>query len=102
MQIFGLAGMVCFGAGGVLSICLAYQKLFHGAALSDRPLLLLGVLLIVIGIQLASIGLVADVLTRTYFESQKKPSYYVRKVVRSEGTILGAAPSVRQVVEPMQ
>lgn len=102
MQIFGLAGLVCFGLGGIISLVLAFQKLVHGAPLSDRPLLLLGVLLIVVGIQLASIGLVADVLARTYFESQKKPSYYVRKVVRSGGTSLGASPSVRPVVEQLQ
>jgi hypothetical protein len=84
MQIFGLAGFLCFAAGSLLSAYLAVQKLAYGAPLAERPLLLLGVLLIVVGVQLASLGLVADVLARTYFESQKKPSYYVRTVLRSE------------------
>jgi hypothetical protein len=84
MQIFGLAGFVCFGAGAVVSAWLAFQKLAHGAALAERPALLLGVLLIVVGVQLVSLGLVADVLARTYFESQKKPSYHVRSIVRGE------------------
>jgi glycosyltransferase involved in cell wall biosynthesis len=84
MQIFGLAGFLCFMAGAVLSAYLAVQKLIYGSPLAERPLLLLGVLLIVVGVQLVSLGLVADVLARTYFESQKKPSYYVRQVVRSE------------------
>ena len=53
-------------------------------ALAARPLLLLGVLLIVVGLQLISLGLVADVLTRTYYESQHKPPYYLRRVVRSQ------------------
>ncbi len=86
MQIFGLAGFLCFMAGAVLSAYLAVQKLVYGSPLAERPLLLLGVLLIVVGVQLVSLGLVADVLARTYFESQKKPSYYVRQVVRSEAT----------------
>jgi glycosyltransferase involved in cell wall biosynthesis len=85
MQIFGLAGFVCFGIGSLVSAWLAVQKVVYGASLAERPALLLGVLLIVVGIQLASLGLVADVLARTYFESQKKPSYYVRSVVRGDG-----------------
>jgi glycosyltransferase involved in cell wall biosynthesis len=95
MQIFGLAGFVCFGAGIVISACLAFQKLAYGSALAERPMLLLGILLIVVGVQLASLGLVADVLARTYFESQKKPSYYVRRVVRGAGQLASTPePSV--------
>jgi hypothetical protein len=89
MQIFGLAGFVCFGLGSCISAWLAIHKLVYGTPLSERPMLLLGILLIVVGIQLASLGLVADVLARTYFESQKKPSYYVRSVVRGQ---VGALP----------
>ena len=91
MQIFGLAGFVCFAMGGLISAWLAFQTLAHGAVLADRPMLLLGVLLIVVGIQLVSLGLVADVLARTYFESQKKPSYYVRSVIRGEASSPAAA-----------
>jgi glycosyltransferase involved in cell wall biosynthesis len=87
MQIFGLAGFVCFAAGAVTSAWLAFHRIFYGTPLSERPLLLLGVLLIVVGIQLASLGLVADVLARTYFESQKKPSYYVREIVRGSTAV---------------
>jgi hypothetical protein len=101
MQIFGLAGFVCFGAGLLVSAWLAVQKVVYGAALAERPALLLGVLLIVVGIQLASLGLVADVLARTYFESQKKPSYYVRSVVRGDGAP-GSAPDVRGAVASLQ
>jgi glycosyltransferase involved in cell wall biosynthesis len=86
MQIFGLAGFICFAAGAFISAWLAFSRLVYHTPLAERPLLLLGVLLIVIGIQLVSLGLVADVLTRTYFESQKKPSYYVRQVVRHDGS----------------
>jgi glycosyltransferase involved in cell wall biosynthesis len=89
MQIFGLAGFICFGVGACISAWLAFHKLVYGTPLAERPALLLGILLIVVGVQLASLGLVADVLARTYFESQKKPSYYVRCVVRGQA---GALP----------
>jgi hypothetical protein len=94
MQIFGLAGVICFLAGVGISMWLAFQKLVHHAALGERPMLLLGILLIVVGIQLASLGLVADVLARTYFESQKKPSYYVRTVVRGVRALDDVAANV--------
>jgi len=78
MQVFGFGGMVSLGAGFALCAWLAVEKLAFHARLSDRPLLLLGVLLIVVGLQLVSLGLVADVVSRTYHESQDKPPYYVR------------------------
>jgi glycosyltransferase involved in cell wall biosynthesis len=91
MQIFGLAGLMCFAAGTLISAWLAFRRLAYGEALAERPMLLLGILLIVVGVQLASLGLVADVLARTYFESQKKPSYYVRSVVQGDGFMPPAA-----------
>jgi glycosyltransferase involved in cell wall biosynthesis len=84
MQVFGLGGILsaCFGTG----ICgwLAVDKLVNGASLANRPLLLLGALLIVVGIQLLSTGLVADLLARTYYESQDKRAYVIRREYRAE------------------
>jgi glycosyltransferase involved in cell wall biosynthesis len=78
MQVFGLAGLAVLALGTGISGWLAVDKLVFKASLADRPLLLLGVLLIVVGIQLLSLGLVADVVSRTYHESQDKRPYYVR------------------------
>jgi len=78
MQVFGLAGLVSLGAGFAVCAWLAFAKIFYHARLSDRPLLLFGVLLIFVGLQLLSLGLVADVVSRTYHESQNKRPYYVR------------------------
>lgn len=78
MQVFGLGGLVSLFAGLGLCAWLALEKLAFHAKLSERPLLLLGVLLVVVGLQLLSLGLVADVLSRTYHESQNKRPYYVR------------------------
>jgi glycosyltransferase involved in cell wall biosynthesis len=78
MQVFGFAGLLGLGLGLGLCSWLAFDKIVFHARLSDRPLLLLGVLLIVVGLELLSLGLVADIVSRTYHESQDKRPYYVR------------------------
>ena len=56
------------------------QRQFFSVPLSDRPLLLLAILLIFIGIQFVSIGLIGELQARTYHETQEKPVYYVKEV----------------------
>jgi glycosyltransferase involved in cell wall biosynthesis len=90
MQVFGLAGLASLGMGILMCAWLVIEKLFFSARLSDRPLLLLGVLLIVVGVQLLSLGLVADVISRTYHESQGKKPYYVRERVMGPGSTRAA------------
>jgi glycosyltransferase involved in cell wall biosynthesis len=80
MQVFGLLGLLLFVAGLGTSGWLAVEKLAFGHTLSDRPLLLLGVLLIVVGVQLLSLGLLADIVSRTYHEAQNRRPYFVREV----------------------
>jgi glycosyltransferase involved in cell wall biosynthesis len=96
MQVFGFAGLLSLFSGVALCAWLAVEKLLFHAPLADRPLLLLGILLIVVGIQLLSLGLVADVVSRTYHESQGKPPYYVREVIAGPGH----RPSLAAVPEP--
>jgi len=93
MQVFGLAGIASFTAGAVIAAFLTYGKLVHGHELADRPLLLLAVLLILVGVQLLSLGLVADLVARTYHESQGRPPYHVRRWING-GTkaLTSAAP----------
>ncbi len=105
MQVFGLAGLVSLFAGFAICVWLAIEKIAFHKALADRPLLLLGILLVVVGIQLLSLGLVADVLSRTYHESQGKRPYYVRDVVRGGGhrpsppALKDPAPSAASVLQ---
>jgi glycosyltransferase involved in cell wall biosynthesis len=80
LQIFGLVGGVMLLGGLVVSTYLAYLRLFGYSSLSNRPLLLLGVLLIFTGVQLITIGLLAELQSRTYHESQDKPVYVIREV----------------------
>jgi len=84
IHVFGTLGFVSGSLGGLLAIILTFQRQLYGVPLSDRPLLLLAVLLIFVGVQFVTIGLVAEMLARTYHESQDKPTYYIRKIVRRD------------------
>jgi glycosyltransferase involved in cell wall biosynthesis len=80
LQIFGLIGVTMGLVGGVISGWLAYQRLIEAESLSNRPLLLLGILLISTGFQLVTLGLLAEIQARTYHESQNKPIYAIREI----------------------
>jgi hypothetical protein len=80
LQIFGLLGLCAFGLGVVITGWLGYVRLFQGQGIADRPLLLLGMMLLFIGVQLVTFGLLAELLTRTYYESQNKATYVIREV----------------------
>jgi glycosyltransferase involved in cell wall biosynthesis len=83
LQIFGLIGLPMGLIGAGISGWLAYQRLFGYQSIADRPLLLLGILLIFTGLQLVTIGLLAEMQARTYHESQDKPTYVIREVRES-------------------
>jgi hypothetical protein len=94
IQLFGLVGVVCAGAGLSLTGYLGFQRIFLGVPLSGRPVVLLAILLAVVGVQFVSIGLLGEMLVRTYHESQAKPIYRVREVVEltSEDSAAMRAP----------
>jgi glycosyltransferase involved in cell wall biosynthesis len=81
IQVFGLMGLVSGGLGTVIALIMTIQRQFFNVPLSDRPLLFLAVLLIFIGIQFVTLGLIAELQARTYHESQNKPIYHVREVI---------------------
>jgi glycosyltransferase involved in cell wall biosynthesis len=81
IQIFGLLGLLTGGAGTLLAAVLSYQRIVQGVPLANRPILLLAVLLVVVGFQFVSIGLLGEMLVRTYHESQRKPVYTVREIL---------------------
>jgi glycosyltransferase involved in cell wall biosynthesis len=84
IQLFGLMGLVCGGAGGLLTAYLGFQRLFLGVRLANRPIVMLAILMVVVGVQFVSLGLLGEMLVRTYHESQAKPIYRVREVVEGE------------------
>lgn len=83
LQIFGLVGGGMLAAGLVVTAYLAYVRLFGFQSIANRPLLLFGVLLIFTGVQLVTIGLLAELQSRTYHESQDKPTYAIREIRES-------------------
>lgn len=85
IQVFGLMGIVSGGAGFLIALLLTIQKLFFNMPLGDRPMLLLAIMLIFIGFQFVTMGLLAELQARTYHESQDKPVYFVRKVIGGKG-----------------
>jgi glycosyltransferase involved in cell wall biosynthesis len=84
LQLFGSWGLLSTGAGGLAALFLLFRKFVSNVDVMTEhgPLLFAAVLLIVCGIQLISLGLVGEVLARTYYESQRKPIYSVREVKR--------------------
>jgi glycosyltransferase involved in cell wall biosynthesis len=83
LQIFGLLGLGMGLLGGIITGYLAYLRLFGQQSIADRPLLLFGILLVFTGVQLVTLGLLAELLARTYHESQDKPTYAIREVLES-------------------
>ncbi len=82
LQFFGSIGLVSSAMGMCIGLYLTIQKFFYAEAMSDRPLLLLGILLIFIGLQFITVGLLAELMTRTYYEAQNKPIYNIRHLYR--------------------
>ena len=70
LHLFGLVGSVTFFVGLLICLGLTFDKLVNGASISDRPLLLLGVVLLVVGVQLVSLGLISELLTMSQAEQR--------------------------------
>jgi hypothetical protein len=80
LHIFGLLGFIMGLLGTVVCSWLAYQRLFGNESIANRPLLLFGILLVFTGVQLVTLGLLAEMQARTYHESQGKPIYVIREI----------------------
>ena len=82
MHVFGFGGLAAMGAGLLVGLWLVGEKLLFGADIGDRPLLLMALLSFLTGVQLFCFGLLAELQMRTYHESQGRPIYRVRGIVR--------------------
>jgi glycosyltransferase involved in cell wall biosynthesis len=80
LQIFGLLGLMMGALGGLICVWLAWVKYALHQGIADRPLLLAGIVLMVMGVQFLMSGLIAEILVRTYHESQSKPTYVIREI----------------------
>jgi len=99
LHFFGLLSLLGVGAGSGIGLFLLYEKLWlHRAImLAHGPLLFVAMLLFLTGIQFLSVGLIGEMLSRTYYESQKKPIYTLREIKRrsSEQTLSAGPPPGR-------
>jgi glycosyltransferase involved in cell wall biosynthesis len=93
MQFFGLLGLGAFVMGFGSLIGLLFDRIVNGNGISDRPLLVLGVLLTILGVQFLSLGLLGELLTRIYHEGGRRPPYVVR---------LTAGIDPEPLVDPLQ
>ncbi len=84
IQIFGSLGLASLAFGVLLGLYLTYVKLVLGQDIGSRPLLLLAVLLVLVGVQFVAMGLLGELVVRTYYESQGKPIYVVRQVLNHD------------------
>ena len=84
MHVMGLAGLVSMGLGGLSLLVTILMKWRSGIWMTGNPFLLLSALLELVGVQFISMGLIGELLTRTYFESQGKSAYTVRSTLNLE------------------
>jgi glycosyltransferase involved in cell wall biosynthesis len=81
LHIFGGLGLISGALGFLAALYLTFAKLVLGQSIGSRPLLLLAALLIILGVQMVSMGLVAEMVMRTYHEAQDKPIYVIRETL---------------------
>jgi glycosyltransferase involved in cell wall biosynthesis len=91
MHLFGGVGIISAVLGGLAGFSLAAAKIWAGIEggadsfrayrIGDRPLLMLSVLLIILGVQFLVMGLLAELVVRTYHESQNKPVYHIKETI---------------------
>lgn len=86
IHLFGTLGFIAFGLGMLINFYLLILKIM-GHDIWGKPLLILGLLLLLGGIQLITIGILSEIAVRTYYESQQKKTYNVRRVYSKEGII---------------
>ncbi len=81
LHLFGSIGLITFLAGMIINLYLATEKIFAKRILSNRPLLFLGILLVIVGIQFISIGLLGEMITET---QKRKCDYSIKNVLDSK------------------
>jgi glycosyltransferase involved in cell wall biosynthesis len=81
IYFFGTFGMALAGAGFLTGLVTLIEKYYQGVWVHKNPLILLAVVLFVLGVQFIMIGLLAEIMIRTYHESQDKKTYIVKKII---------------------
>ncbi len=98
IHLFGSVGVGSGMLGFLLLAYLTYQRMFEQVPMGNRPLMTLGVMLVMVGFQFLVFGLLAEVLARTYYESQSKKTYVVRRIIDNSAD--GIKPATVQEIRP--
>jgi len=97
MYFFGSVGLTACAASFVFGLLTLFDKYINQVKAHRNPMLLLAVFLFLLGVQFILMGLVAELIIRTYFESQGKTPYIIREIRSHEGILVpGAEPSKEQ------
>src|SRR6185503_16535093 len=93
LHFFGPIGLLSTIAGLLINLWLIIDKVVYGTDLFDKhgPLMILGAVLILAGVQLVTAGLIGEMLSRTYFESQGKPIYSIERVITVREGVVGSS-----------
>jgi glycosyltransferase involved in cell wall biosynthesis len=83
LRVFGGSGLVLMGLSFLVGLAMIFQKFYYGLSLIQTPLLLLSSMLFILGFFCVLQGFTAELLIRTYHESQGKPTYIIRQIFRS-------------------
>jgi len=86
MHLFGTLGILSVALGTAIGIYLSILRIFFGVPLSDRPLLLLAVLMVVFGVQFLTLGLIGEMMTRNRYETSNKKPYDIEVSVNLKHT----------------
>jgi hypothetical protein len=101
IQMFGGLGAVCFAMGLLATLLLLYMRFFEDVRINRNPVALIAVFMFLAGLLFITQGLLAELVTRTYFESQGKSTYVIRSILgrglngRTAKPALGARRSRR-------
>jgi len=100
LHFFGFFGLLSMGVGTLMGCFLAFKKLVlhQSIMLQNGPLMFAVTLLISVGVQILCLGLMAEILSRTYYESQGKPVYAVREMLSREPQSAEAGPDVGSIM----
>jgi len=80
IYVFGGVAILLFTLALLASAFVLYQRQFNGIFVKDQPLFIVGMVMAIMAVQFVAMGLLAEVLVRTYFESRNKPAYHIRKI----------------------
>ena len=81
LHVFGTMGLLSVTVGMLSIFYLVFVKFYYLQDIGTRPLLMFAILLVVVGVQLITMGLLGEMIIRTYHESQNKPIYIVREMI---------------------